>query len=218
MAFRSHLNSVLRRLREDTITSDWTGAVLDNANVDDYHQLISELFNEAKQVCEDAWNWTDLRTIESVATSNGTASYTMSNLDSRARVLQVIDDSNDAQLTQLSDSAFYNYTYIGTTQVGAPTFFRLKGNEISLWPTPDAAYNIRVHAVQPQADLSLAADTLTIPSNVVILGAYALALNERGEDGGTLSDAAAARFSQALTDAISQDELRTVNESTWYAS
>ena len=201
MAFRQLINSVLRRLREDTIPSDWSGDILDATDVGDYQQLISELVNESKQVCEDAWNWGDLRTIETVTTAASTASYTMSNLNNRSRVLQVIDDTNDAVLTQMSDNSFYNYTYVGTSQTGSPTFYRMKGNEISFWPTPDAVLSVRVHAVQPQS---------------VVLGAYALAVNERGEDGGTLSDAAASRFSQALTDAISQDELRTVNESTWY--
>ena len=216
MAFRQLINSVLRRLREDTIPSDWSGDILDATDVGDYQQLISELVNESKQVCEDAWNWGDLRTIETVTTAASTASYTMSNLNIRARVLQVIDDTNDAVLTQMSDNSFYNYTYVGTSQTGSPTFYRMKGNEISFWPTPDAVLSVRVHAVQPQSDLTTATQALTIPDNVVVLGAYALAVNERGEDGGTLSDAAASRFSQALTDAISQDELRTVNESTWY--
>lgn len=218
MAFRQIINSVLRRLREDTISSDWSGAVLDSTAVDDYQKLISELVNEAKQVSEDAWNWGDLRTIETVATSASTASYTMSGLNVRSRVLQVIDDTNDAVLTPISDAAFYHYTYIGTTQTGVPSFYRMKGNEISFWPTPDAVMSIKVHAVQTQGDLTTATGTLTIPDNVVILGAYSLAINERGEDGGTISEAAAARFSQSLTDAISQDELRTVNETTWYAS
>jgi len=219
MAFRQIINKVLIRLREDTISSDWTGAINDasSSEVDEYQKLIGELVNEAKQVVEDAWNWGVLRTIETVVTSNGTASYTMSGLTERSRILQVIDDSNDAELKQISDSEFYNFTYIGTTQTGVPSYYRLKGNELSLWPTPDAAYNIRVHAVQPQGDLENATDTLTVQENLIVLGAYALALNERGEDGGTLSDSAAARFSNTLSDAISQDELRTKNETTWNA-
>jgi hypothetical protein len=79
-------------------------------------------------------------------------------------------------------------------------------------------YDIKVHAVIPQADLTLAADTFTLPENIIVLGAYSLALAERGEDGGTTSDLALRRFQQSLGDAIVQDENRTVNETTWYAS
>ena len=66
--------------------------------------------------------------------------------------------------------------------------------------------------------MTTAANTLTVAERLVVLGAYSLALNERGEDGGTISDTAAQRFNNALVDAISQDELRTVDETTWYAS
>ena len=218
MAFRQIINKVLTRLREDTITSDWVGDVLDSAQVDDYQKLISEFVNESKQLVEDSWGWGVLRTIETVATSNGTASYTLSNLNDRSRILQVIDDTNDAVLSQMSDELFYRYTYVGTTQSGNPSYFRLKNNEISFWPTPDAAYNIRVHAVQPQDDLGTATSTLKCPEHIVVLGAYALAIAERGEDGGLTASTAGLRFQDALSDAIVQDQNRTVNETTWYAS
>ena len=216
MAFRQIINKILIRMRENTIASDWAGAINDST-VEDYQKLIGELVNEAKQVVEDAWNWGGLRTIETVTTAASTASYTMSGLNERSRVLQVIDNTNDAVLTHISDAQFYHYTYVGDTQTGVPSYYRLKDNEISFWPTPDAAYDIKVHAVQPQDDLTDATDTLTVQEYLVVLGAYALALNERGEDAGTVSDAAASRFSNALSDAISQDELRTVNETTWNA-
>jgi len=185
MAFRQIINKVLTRLREDTITSDWTGDVLDSDDVDDYQKLISEFVNESKQLVEDSWGWGVLRTIETVTTSNGTASYTLSNLNDRSRILQVIDDTNDAVLSQMSD---------------------------------ELSYNIRVHAVQPQDDLGTAASTLKCPEHIVVLGAYALAIAERGEDGGLTASTAGLRFQDALSDAIVQDQNRTVNETTWYAS
>ena len=219
MAYRQIINKVLTRLREDTITSDWSGAILDSSDIDEYQKLISELVNESKHLVEDAWNWSCLRSIQTVTTSNGTVTYTMSNLNDRSRILQVIDDSNDAVLTQMSDELFYRYQYIGTPQNGSPMYYRLtNNNQISFWPTPDAAYNIRIHAVQPQDDLTNATDTLTVSEYVVILGAYALALSERGEDGGTGLSPALASFHGALHDAIVQDENRSVNETTWYAS
>ena len=59
---------------------------------------------------------------------------------------------------------------------------------------------------------------LTVPEHIVILGAYSLAITERGEDGGSGSGTAAQRFQDSLSDAITQDQNRTVNETTWYAS
>ena len=218
MAYRQVINKVLTRLREDTISVDWTGSVNDSTVLDSYQILIGELVNEAKEVVEDAWNWGSLRTLETVTTEASTATYTMSNLNERARFIQVIDTTNDLVLTQISDDVFYRYTYLGTPQVGQPTYYRLSNNKISFYPTPAAAYAVIVHAAQPQSDLTAADDALTVAERLVVLGAYSLALNERGEDGGTISDTAAQRFNNALVDAISQDELRTVDETTWYAS
>ena len=218
MSYRTVIDKVLTRLREDTIGADWSGVLSDSSTVDDYQKLVGELVNETKDLVEDSWNWGILRTLQTVTTSASTATYDMSNLNNRSRILQVIDSTNDSQLTQISDSDFYNFTFIGTTQTGAPAYFRLNDNDMSFWPTPNASYSIKVHAVQPDTDRTLAADTIKVPENLVVLGAYSLALSERGEDGGTASDVAVRRFADSLSDAIAQDQSRTVNEITWYAS
>ena len=49
MAFRDTINQVLRRLREDTIASDWSGALVDATGVSDYQKLIGDFVNEAKR-------------------------------------------------------------------------------------------------------------------------------------------------------------------------
>ena len=120
MAFRQIINKVLTRLREDTITSDWTGDINDSSDVDDYQKLIGELVNQSKHLVENAQDWGVLRTVETVATSNGTVSYTMSNLDYKARIMQVLDDTNDSELKHISDKDFYRFTYIGDSQTGQP--------------------------------------------------------------------------------------------------
>ena len=218
MSYRTVIDKVLTRLREDTIGSDWTGTISSTSSLDDYQKLIGELVNESKDIIEDAWNWTVLRSIQTVTTSASTVSYDMSNVTSRSRILQVIDNTNDSILRQISDDVFFNYTYIGSTQTGQPSYYRLKDNDIHFWPTPAAAYDIKLNIVIPQTDRTLAADTFSVPESLIVLGAYSLALNERGEDGGAGSDTVAQRFTLALQDAISQDNDRTVDENTWYAS
>lgn len=218
MSYRTVIDKVLTRLREDTIGADWSGAISSASELDDYQKLIGELVNEAKDIVEDAWNWTSLRSIETVTTAASTVAYDMPNITSRSRILQVIDNTNDSILKQISDNQFFNYTYVGTTQSANPFYYRLNDNDIHFWPTPDGVYDIKINAVIPQSDRSLAADTFSVPENLVVLGAYSLALNERGEDGGTSSDIAGQRFSLSLADAIAQDDGRTVNETTWYAS
>ena len=40
MTFRELINQVLIRLREDTISSDWSGNINDSADVSAYHKTI----------------------------------------------------------------------------------------------------------------------------------------------------------------------------------
>ena len=50
MSFRTTLNKVLVRLREDTISSDWSGVINDSTAVDDYQY---EEFNSLNFYCYD---------------------------------------------------------------------------------------------------------------------------------------------------------------------
>ena len=107
MAYRSIINKVLRRLREDTVSADWIGNLVDS-DVDDYQKLIGDFVNEAKQKVEDAWSWSFLRSLQTVTTSASTATYAIPSATNRTTILQVIDDSNDFVIPQMSDADFYN--------------------------------------------------------------------------------------------------------------
>ena len=218
MSYRTIVNKVLRRLRESSVSADWIGDLAANAEVDDYAQLIGDFVNEAKLSVEDAWKWTTLRSVVTVTTSAATNNYTITGATDRSRVLQVIDNTNDLVLKMMSDQAFLDYKYVGTQTDSIPSYYRLNGTTIDFYPQPAAAYDIKVHIVIPQGDLTEAATELTVPELPVVLGAYALALTERGEDGGAGVGVVAARFDSTLSDAITQDESRTVNETVWYAS
>lgn len=218
MAYRTIINKVLRRLREATITADWLGDLNDSSDVDDYQKLIGDLVNEAKQAVEDSWNWSFLRALATVTTSASTATYAIPSGTNRMSILQVINDTSNFIIPQMSDASFYNYTFVGSATNGPPISYRLNGTNIAFYPTPDQAYTIKLHIVLPQNDLTEAATTLTIPEQPVVLGAYALALSERGEDGGTGQSLATNRFDAVLADFIGKDSARTLNETLWYAS
>ena len=218
MTYKGIINQVLRRLREDTISADWLSDINDSADVDEYHKLIGEFVNESKQIVEDAWNWSFLRSLKTLPTVADTATYSIPDGNNRMTVLQVINDTSDYVIPQMSDSVFYNYTHVGSTTNGSPMYYRLNGTSISFYPTPEKEYSIKIHIVLPQENLTLAATTLTVPENPVVLGAYALALSERGEDGGTGNSVASSRFGTVLADFISKDSSRTLNETVWYAS
>ena len=93
--YRSIVNKVLRRLREDTVAADWIGNLTDSSDVDDYQKLIGDFVNEAKQTVEDSWAWSFLRTLQTVTTSASTATYSIPSATDRTTVLQVINDTSD---------------------------------------------------------------------------------------------------------------------------
>ena len=70
--------------------------------------------------------------------------------------------------------------------------------------------------VKYQDTLTTATTTLKIPAQPVILGAWARAIAERGEDGGTQSAIAAEEATNSLNQAIMLDSGNTQFESDWF--
>lgn len=223
MAFRGTINSVLRRLRESTISSDWSGALVDATGVTDYQKLIGDLVNEVKREVEDAWDWTSLRTTVAVATVSGTQTYTLTGTTQRMRILSVIDQGAGNYLNPVSDTWIKRAKYpTSSVTNGRPGYYSINGTSsgvmtVDLWSKPDGVYNIDFNVVDPQDDLSNATDSLTVLENIVVLGAWARAIAERGEDGGSLSDMAQKQYAQALADAVAQDANRNEAEISFNA-
>ena len=106
MTYKGIINQVLRRLREDTISADWLNDINDSADVDEYHKLIGEFVNESKQIVEDAWNWSFLRSLKTLPTVADTETYSIPEGNNRMTVLQVINDTSDYIIPQMSDFCF----------------------------------------------------------------------------------------------------------------
>ena len=219
MTYKDIINAVLRRLREDTV-STWSGDLIDNASIGMYQQLIGDFINETKREVEDAHNWTVLRSKVAITTASGTRDYNLTNTNERVRVLSVYDRGTGSELSPIDDSYLEQAAYPSMTN-NRPSNYVINGTassaEISFYPTPDAVYNIDVLTVDPQDELTDATDTLSVTAMPVILGAWARAISERGEDGGSLSDMVFMQYQQALSDAIAQDSGRVVRETLWYS-
>ena len=74
MTYLQLVNSVLRRLREDEVTT-----VGQNA----YSKLIGEFVNDAKRTVEDSYDWTALRTTLTVSTTTDTFNYVLTGSQNR---------------------------------------------------------------------------------------------------------------------------------------
>jgi hypothetical protein len=218
MALRQIANSVLRRLREDSISSDWSGSYIDTTSLDDYQKLIIDFVNEVKREVEDAWDWSSLRRTQTVTTANGTSNYTITGASQRMRLLSVIEQSNGVYLTEVSDTWIKRAQQPASSiSSGRPSHYSINGISsgeltVDLWSQPDAVYQVDFNMVDPQEDLVNATDTLTVLENIVILGAWSRAIAERGEDGGSMVSTAQESYSGALKDAIAQDMSRNTND------
>jgi len=211
MTYLQLINAVLRRLREDEVTS---------VNENSYSKLVGEYINETKREAEDAWNWIQLRTTIQVTCVASTFSYTLTGAGNRFRILQVINNTEDREMQRAPYKWMNSQFTNNSPQEGSPAFWDINGGtggdpDVNLYPIPNVTDVIDFNMVLPQTDFDSDGDTLYIPSMPVILGAYAKAVSERGEDGSTQYAEAVNKYDKALSDAIAIDAMNVNNELTW---
>jgi len=88
--------------------------------------------------------------------------------------------------------------------------------KVDLSPVPTTAHTISFDIIKFQATLAEADTVLSVPEKPVLLGARAMAISERGEDGGTQSSLMASESLEALKQAIILDSGNTRYETDWY--
>jgi len=208
------VNDVLSRLRESEVTS-----VSDNT----YSSLIGRFVNEAKREVEDAWNWNRLRNTITVDTVADSFNYTLTSSQKRFRFIDAFNDTQDIEMRLTGMNTLNQRFYLGTTQTGAPQEFGFNGHDsagdakVDVYPVPDQVYSLRFNLIIPQADLSADTDEIIMNEFPIILGAYAKAIFERGEDGGVSTNEAYQIYNVALNDAISQDAALAQDELVYQA-
>ncbi len=216
MTYLELVNAVFTRLRQPNLVS------LDSAA---YTLLVGAFVNQAKREVEDAHKWSALYTDTTIATVAGTKTYTLTGYGDRSTIAEVIDATNDGPLTATSAHWINRRRLFGADQNSRPNWWAIKGTSggdpvLELYHTPDAVYSIRVQAYVPQADLSVGTEVLKVPHWPVVLGAYAKAVSERGEDGGLIYDETVRDYDRALTQAIAQDSKNTSggHDTDWYVA
>lgn len=218
------VNSILRRLREPAVTS-----VASN----DYSKMVAEYLNQAKQEVEDAWDWLHLRNTITVATVASTFRYTLTGAGKRWRLLRdwstqppgwdVWNDSTDAQLTKAPSSAWMTRMLLNNSvAAGEPLWFDVNGQssgdpQVDLYPVPNGVWSLKFNMVIPQADFALDgtdnSTELVVPEMPVLLRAYDLCRNERGEDGSTSPSTRQKEYQDVLWTHIMR-EMNVNNEET----
>jgi hypothetical protein len=222
MTFRGLINEVLIRLREDTISSDWSGDINDSTTVTDYQKVIGSLVNDTKRSVESYHDWLVLRQTVDVTTVASTKNYNLSS-GQEFKVLDVVNNSTGYQLTQVNRS-YLNSIMYPNDPTGEPTYYGFNGADssnnlkVDLSPIPTAAQTISFDIVKYQDELTEAATVINIPNKPVVLGAWARAIAERGEDGGTQSSIAAQEATNSLNQAIMIDGGNAKYENDWFTT
>jgi hypothetical protein len=205
------VNNVLIRLRETEVSS-----VSDTP----YSSLMGVFVNDAKREVEDAYDWNCLTTTIVIPTVAGTRNYTLTGSGQRFRTLDVLNDTQDYSMRSVPTNWMNRQYYLGTIQNAAPSYYNYSGitnddTNVDIWPQPDAVYQLRFEVVIPQIDLSSNSDLLKVPPHLVQMLAYAKAVGERGEDGGSGFSEIYQQYRLALADAIAIEKNRYDDENTW---
>jgi hypothetical protein len=220
MTFREAINEVLIRLREDTISSNWSGDINDSLTVTAYQKVIGALINDSKRSIESYHDWLVLRQTVDVSTVASTKNYNLSS-GQDFKILDVVNNSTGTQLIQVSKAYLNNIKY-PTDPTGEPLYYGFNGADTSnnlkvdLSPIPTAAQTISFDIVKYQDVLTEADTVIKIPTKPLILGAFARAISERGEDGGTQSSLAAQEAANAISQAVMVDSGNVQFESDWF--
>ena len=217
MTYLELVNKVLLRLRESTVST-----VQGTGNSNTYARLIGEFVNEAKSQVEAAWDWSALRTTLTLTTTSGVFNYELNGSQNNFKVLDVWNDSDDIEM-QYKDATWFNREFLtASPQTGTPLYYNFNGvsadgdTQVDIYPIPDAVYALRFNVTQRNLPLSSDSASIVIPTRPVILLATAMAIEERGEDGGQQSMNAYAAAQSALSDEIALDAARHPEDTIWY--
>jgi hypothetical protein len=214
--FLSLVNDVLVRLRESTVqTVDQTS----------YSALIGKYVNDAKRQVADAYDWDAFNQAVTVTTVAGqVGNYSLTGAGTRFKTMDVINTTRYYQMTPLAHDQHDIFYYTVPTPIqNLPMYFTVQGVDtngdlkVKFWPVPDGVYDIRFSLIVPESDFSADADTTLLNKEPIILGAYARALVERGEDGGLSSSEAYAMFKSSMADMIALELARSPENDSFTA-
>ena len=207
------VNDILIRMREPEVST---------VNENTLSKLVGKLVNDAKRQVEDAYAWNSLTDTLMIETLANTYGYVLNGSGTRFKVIDAQDITNKSQINALTTKMMSQYL-LNNMAPGNPMYCNFNGvhttgdTKVDFYPVPNAGLTLYFNLYIPQAELTSDADTLLAPKEPVVLGAFARALVERGEDGGLNSSEAYGLFKSSLADAIAIESSRYVEEETWEA-
>ena len=208
------VNNILIRLREREV---------DSINENSYSKLIGLLVHDSVEMVESAWNWSNLRETMTVTTQSGVFNYALTDFGDKSAVLDVLNDTSNTFMAYQTAHWFNNAFLNNTPATGSPVNYVFNGlssegdTQVDIHPIPDGVYTLYFNIVKRSPDVSLDSDIIKVPFLPVQALAYAMALEERGEDGGMSAVSAKALASNHMSDAIAIDQAKHPEELIWEA-
>lgn len=210
MNYLEIVNSVLLRLRENEVSS---------INETPYSKLIGNLVNVVKREIEDKWDWSALRTTLTATTTSSLFNYVLVDSTTRIKVIDMFNDTDNIIMQQRSTKWFDRQFLLTNPETGSPFYYNFNGvdsngdTQVDFYPIPDGVYNIRINCIIPQDKLVATTDKPLVPADVIIEGAIARAISERGDDGGYVEQEQ--RYRDMLADYIAIESGQRMDEITW---
>jgi len=212
--YKQLVNNILIRLREREVSS------IDESS---YSKLIGLFVHDAIELVESAWGWSNNRVTITVNTVDGTSRYALANTGDKSTVLE-INNSTGKQPMSYKDTAWFTNVFLNNTPAtGVPRYYNFdtldsSGDmQIDVYPVPDGVYSIAFKVIKRAPNILNDDDEITIPFLPVQALAYAMAVEERGEDGGMSAISAKALAQAHLGDAIAIDANKHPEDLIWEA-
>lgn len=213
MQFIELVNKVLQRLREETVTT-----TSDN----DYAALVGDFVNETIREVEDAWMWSANKITIEIPVTNQVFRYSLTSTNQRSQLLSCYNYTDKCKMVKVEPEVMSHWYFThNPLQQGSPYYFTRNGIDadgvpiIDIYPIPDASYTLYCNLKVPRDIVTDDTDYIDLPPHPIILGAYAKAIQERGEDMGTNLVHAQKSYEFALSDAIAIDSRITGSQNDW---
>ena len=212
MTYLQAINHVMRRLREDEV-STWDETT--------YSKMVGDLVNDAMIKVQQAHNWSQLVTELDVDTVASTQTVTLDGVGEGAQVWQVLNSSTKSYITSRDRGWMRMQTSLAGTPEGPPSFFAFSSQAtdgdplLQFYPIPDGVYALKILVKKQQARMDDDADVILVPDDPVVQLATAYAFEERGDTGGQNNMTQFQRANESLADAIGLDYQRDPTLLTW---
>ena len=214
MNYLNAINRVLRRLREDEVSSVTSTT---------YAKLVGDYVNDAVRLVEDSWDWSVLRKEIAVDTVADQREYNLSGVSQMFKTLSVANQTQKCFVDAGTEAGLQEDKFVNTANASVPSNYvytgyveNVGGMGVAFYPVPNKAYSLKFNVVDRSEEMIAATDNIVVPYLPVIQFATAMAAEERGETGGASAQALYALAKSSLADAISMDAARFPTETIWY--